>query len=233
MGVNLLMNRRRMAVSQPHLSVATGTAAMFQTAIQAPLVSCALAFDTAKTGLTIRHTGKNVLDCTSVTNSQWNMGGIPNTLLPNTTYTFSVQGDTVHKYRMYLSNNGTSGQFALHSGSLASGGEISFTTPSNTLSYPYIVLVGYTDGAGNDSIANIKPQVEFGSAATVYESYAGNKYTVSWTNSVAGTLNAVTGLLTVNGGGSVQLTPISMTAKKGINIIWADTGTATVRYYTY
>ena len=220
-------------MSQPHQATATGAVATFQTVMQAPLQSCAIAFNAAKTGLTIRHTGKNVLDCTNVTNSQWNIGGIPNTLLPSTTYTFSVQGDTVHKYRIYLSSNGTSGQSALHSGSLASGNEISFTTPSNTLNYPYIVLVGYTDGAGNDSIANIKPQVEFGSAATVYEPYAGNKYTVSWTNSVAGTLNVVTGLLTVNGGGSVQLTPIPMTAKKGINIIWADTGTATVRYYTY
>ena len=66
-----------------------------------------------------------------------------------------------------------------------------------------------------------------------FEPFVGDKYTLSWSSQAgsvsSGEINLTTGVLT-SGGNTYQLTPTAITAKSGVNNMWADTGDITVEY---
>lgn len=139
-------------------------------------------------GLTVEQAGKNLLDTSDTTHSAYNIGSIPNILKPNTTYTFSVNGSTTNKFRLYTAKSTAplSALTPLNRGYISkSDGAHTFTTPSTI--DDLLCLAGNRNSAGNESLANILPQVELGSTATTYEPYVGSTYPVSW-ESEAGTV---------------------------------------------
>lgn len=122
--------------------------------------------------------GKNLLDVSNMTHGSYNIGSIPNILEPNTTYTFSVNGDTSKTYRLFATtedfNTGVNYAISLNASYINKTSNLSFrtfTTPANIKDYSYLALAGNDSSAGNVPINDIKPQVELGSSATSYEPY--------------------------------------------------------------
>lgn len=122
--------------------------------------------------------GKNLLDVSNMTHGSYNIGSIPNILEPNTTYTFSVNGNTSKMYRLFATtedfNTGVNYAISLNASYINKTSNLSFrtfTTPANIKDYPYLALAGNDSSAGNVPINDIKPQVELGSSATSYEPY--------------------------------------------------------------
>ena len=81
--------------------------------------------------------GVNKLDTSNTTHSSYNIGNIPNTLQPSTTYTFGIWGTTSYKYKLYLgkSSGSTTAIVALNANYLASGESASFETPADMTEY--------------------------------------------------------------------------------------------------
>ena len=132
--------------------------------------------------------GKNYLNMAAASHNAWSFVNIPNTLKPNTEYTYSINGSTSYYYALYLADsNSTTRQLV---GNKTAGESGTFTTPADMSSEPYLCVAGSVSGAGNESIGNIKPQVELGSSKTAYEPYNDVLY--------EGTFEFVTGLLTAN-----------------------------------
>lgn len=132
--------------------------------------------------------GKNYLNMAVASHNAWSFVNIPNTLKPDTEYTYSINGSTSYYYALYLADsNSTTRQLV---GNKTAGESGTFTTPADMSSEPYLCVAGSVSGAGNESISNIKPQVELGSSKTAYEPYNDVLY--------EGTFEFVTGLLTAN-----------------------------------
>ena len=196
-----------------------------------------------RTGCTIRRTGKNLLDTSHVTHAAWSKHNIPNTLAPNTTYTFSVSGDTGYAYSLWLASDASrvGGTTVRLAGYFSNGGRGSFTTPADMSDYPYLLLGGTSLDAGYDTAAHF--QVELGAAATDYEPYREQAYTIDWSEEAGtvygGSLEVTTGVLTStldeNGDALAQpviyqLTPVEIATLLGDNVFSADTGAVTVTY---
>lgn len=234
-----LMQLRRRIIGQPHLEISSGISANFTAGIALPLSECRVLFNDTRTGLSIWHTGKNLFDVNSNTykngyflndqgNEQSSSGNAGYTtsftaVTPGTTYTFSgTITDSTTGFRIYYFNKNKN--WIKRSAWIAPPSPAyTFTTPNDC--YYIGFQYGYTAVDFNTF------QLEPGEAATPYEPYNGDMYAVSWQESVSGTFEAVTGILDVSGGDSIQLTPIPIIAQKGINNIWADAGTVAVRYY--
>ena len=156
------------------------------------------------TGVTVTMTGKNLLDVSNATHSAYNIGSIPNTLKEGLQYTFSINGATDKRYRLYLTNSDSplNAVVALNAAYILSGDSSTFTAP-NTEGYDLLCLAGSTNGAGNESLDNILPQLELGTTATEYVPYTGATYAVNFP-SEAGTVYG--GTLIVNSDGSGALT---------------------------
>ena len=118
--------------------------------------------------------GKNLLNMAVGTHNAWSFVNIPNNLKPNTQYTFSIQGTTSYTYTLYLGNSEQSTR-ALSS-AITAGGSSTFTTPDDMSTEPLLAVAGSTSGAGNEDLANIKPQVELGASKTSYEAYTSTVY---------------------------------------------------------
>lgn len=163
-----------------------------------------------RTGVTVERTGKNLLDASSVTHNAYNIGNIPNTLLPSTEYTFSINGVTGNRYKLYLAKSGAplTAVVALNSDYIPSpsGSFSTFTTPEDMSEYQLLCLAGNINGAGNEPISDILPQCEIGASSTIspYEPYVGASYPVVFPDSVGtvygGTVDVVSGVLTVTHG---------------------------------
>lgn len=150
---------------------------------------------TGRTGLSVYRTGKNLID---ITLSQHNVNTLKTNVfsLPKGTFAISV-GSSITLGGMYL-----------RSGSTLSAPVIAQIYNSNTLTvtlteaYSELILQLYK-GTGLP-VSDIEyVQIEAGSA-TAYESYNGNTYSSDWTSEAGtvygGTLDVVTGLLTVTHG---------------------------------
>ena len=146
-------------------------------------------------------TGKNLLDVSNATHNAWNIGSIPNKLLPNTQYTFSVNGNTNRGYSLYLAKSASplNGEVALGTGYVSAEGKATITTPADMSEYGMLCLAGSTSGAGNENISAVLPQVELGSTATSYEPYQADTYHTDLGQTVyGGTLDIVSGELVVD-----------------------------------
>lgn len=142
------------------------------------------------TSVTFGVLGKNYLNMAASTHNSWSFVNIPNTLSPNTQYTFSINGTTTYYYGLYLSDADSTTR-ALTSNITASE-SVTFTTPSDMSGEPYLVVAGSTSGAGDEPINSVKPQVELGSSKTAYEPYNETLY--------QGTYDFISGLLTAEWG---------------------------------
>lgn len=142
--------------------------------------------------------GKNVCDTSNYTSNKWNVFGIPNTLKPNTTYTFSINGSTSINYSLWLNNSQTTAQTGAQLTSYtASGGSKTFTTPSE-MTEEWLLLGGSSPATENIDIADLLPQIELGTTATDYEAFDGQTYTTTLGRTVyGGTLDVVSGELTL------------------------------------
>lgn len=238
--MDLMQLRRRTLMAQPHLESASGSVANFMAGLSLPLNECRVSFSENRTGLSIWHTGKNLFDVNSNTykngyflndqgNEQSSSGNAGYTtsftaVTPGTTYTFSgTISDSSAGWRIYYYNK-NKGWIKRSAWIAPPSPAYSFTTPNDC--YYIGFQYGYTV-VDFDTF-----QLEIGEVTTPYEPYNGDVYTVTWLESVSGTFEAVTGILNVPGGDPIQLTPIPMTAKKGINNIWTDAETVAVRYYS-
>ena len=118
---------------------------------------------------------KNLLNPKNISHNGYNIGKFPNVLQPNTSYTFSIHGNTQNLYRLYLSTTGLNGTVALNATYINNGTSVknykTFTTPADMSDYPYLCLCGNSNGDGNESFENILPQLELGSVETSYEPY--------------------------------------------------------------
>lgn len=112
---------------------------------------------------------KNLLNIAAGTHNHWSFVNIPNTLKNGTTYTFSIQGTTGYTYTLYL-GNGTQSTRALSTG-ITAGQSATFTTPYDMTAEPLLCLAGSVEGAGDEKIEDIKPQVEMGLSKTDYEPF--------------------------------------------------------------
>lgn len=131
--------------------------------------------------------GKNKLNTTNITHNNYNFGGIPNTLSPNTIYTYSINGSPTYKYRLYLSTGDNAGTVALNSSYLSGGQNATFITPSDISNYQELVLAGNANEAGNEDFSTLSAMIELGSTATTYEPYD-PKHTVygGWVDLITG-----------------------------------------------
>ena len=128
--------------------------------------------------------GKNKLDTSNTTHNNYNIGSIPNTLLTNTTYTFSVNGTTAYKYKLWLAKavDPLTAIVNLSGGSnIGAGQSATFTTPADMSEYTSLCIAGASNGAGNESISNILLMVELGSPATSYAPYSNICPITGWT----------------------------------------------------
>ena len=121
--------------------------------------------------------GKNLLDTSNVTGAGWNIYGIPNTLKPNTKYTFSIQGTTSFNYGLFTTSGvGSQTTITRLASYQSAGNSVTFTTPADMSNEKGLLLGGNGTGAGNESIDVIKPQIELGETKTDYEPYNGDTY---------------------------------------------------------
>ena len=124
--------------------------------------------------------GKNILDTSNVTSAGWNIYGIPNTLKPNTKYTFSIQGTTSFNYALFTTSGTDSSTTITRLASYQSAGNsVTFTTPADMSNELGLLLGGSATGAGNESIDVIKPQIELGETKTDYEPYQSQTYPIN------------------------------------------------------
>ncbi|MBQ9392386.1 MAG: hypothetical protein IJU18_00140 [Oscillospiraceae bacterium] len=152
------------------------------------------------TGATVTRTGKNLLDLSNVKLGSWNKWNIPNTLKPNTTYTYSVSNAT-YAYGLFMTynhtetGNGTSIRLVGY----IKNNSVTFTTPANVGDYPWLILGGTSGNAGH---ADADFQLELGSTATDYELYQGETYSITFPAGAGtvygGTLDVTNGVLTVD-----------------------------------
>ena len=116
---------------------------------------------------------KNKLDVSVVGHNAWSITNIKNLLISNTEYTFSINGTTSYEYSLWLGDeNGSTRKLA---GPIGTGESVTFTTPVMTESY--LNLSG-DEGAGNESLDNILPQVEIGEKTSYVERVDENIYPV-------------------------------------------------------
>ena len=116
---------------------------------------------------------KNKLDVSVVGHNAWSITNIKNLLISNTEYTFSINGTTSYEYSLWLGDeNGSTRKLA---GPIGAGESVTFTTPVMTESY--LNLSG-DEGAGNESLDNILPQVEIGEKTSYVERVNENIYPV-------------------------------------------------------
>ena len=157
------------------------------------------------TGLKVYGTGKNLLDVSNATHSNYNIGNIPNILRPNTQYTYSINGDTTNGYRLYLAKSSSPLTAAVILSATYNTGGMSdaFTTPADMSEYDMLCLAGNSSSAGGEDLSNILPQIELGSTATSYEAFSGTTLPVSW-QSEAGTVYA--GYLSIDKDGNTTVT---------------------------
>lgn len=125
-------------------------------------------------GVEVKQSGKNLLDESLMKNATYNKWGWNNILKPNTTYTWSVFGESTFRYGLQL---GSSYEAAPQPNKrlityIAPGNSGQFTTPSDMSEYPYIYIAGNGSGAG--LITTVKFKLELGSTATSYEPYQGS-----------------------------------------------------------
>ena len=92
---------------------------------------------------------------TPVTHNDWAITFDNEFLEPNTTYTFTINGNTAYKYALYLGNSG--GATELLAEAIGAGERITFTTPA-TIDVPYLNLSG-EEGAGNENLNSILPRL--------------------------------------------------------------------------
>ena len=169
-------------------------------------------------GVKVTRTGKNVLDLSNVKLGTWNKWDIPNTLKPNTTYTYSVSNAT-YAYGLFMTSNHTEtgDGVSVRLVTYISNNSVTFTTPANVGDYPWLILGG---GNGNAGHADANFQIELGSTATDFEPYQGQIYSIS-IPSEAGTVYG--GELTVNEDGTGQLVVDMASADLG-TLAWEYSG---------
>jgi hypothetical protein len=124
---------------------------------------------------------KNVLDTSNTKTSGWNIYGIPNTLKPNTKYTFSIQGTTNYSYSLFTTRDTNSSTTItwLARYYINGGNSVTFTTPADMSNELGLLLGGGQSGASSESIENIKPQIEFGEVKTDYEEHKEQTYPIN------------------------------------------------------
>lgn len=123
----------------------------------------------------VERCGENLLNISQLKPVGYNLGG-SNTLKPNTTYTFKPVSCGEIAFSVILANNIISGQADRQiqlTSYIAEGKSETFTTPSNTDSYEFLLLAG-----GKDGIGQIYPNVQFmlvpsTTAPTTYTPYTG------------------------------------------------------------
>lgn len=137
----------------------------------------ALIIDGAESA-TVTRTGKNLLDVSNTTHSSYNIGSIPNTLCPNTEYTYSINGTTTAKYRLYLAKSSAPlrAVIPLTNNYDTSGEHDTFKTPADMSECDALVLAGDSSAAGSVPLSDILPQVELGSTTSAYEPYQGDTF---------------------------------------------------------
>ncbi|MBQ1777875.1 MAG: hypothetical protein IIZ93_06935 [Acidaminococcaceae bacterium] len=214
----------------PQTETLSGNLVTFSTGKTRFLKHCTVAFSGAgRTGLTITHTGKNLFDKTTGIDLQSNNirvarnegKGVPFLLRSGITYTFSC--NSASQVGRILLQVPFSGDTIDQSG-------------INVYSYTYTPSADISVGI-NFFWSNGRPddatdiQIEVGSEATAFEAYEGTKNTVTWPDTVtSGTFDAVSGMLSVTGGGTIQIDPVQISTFSGINNVWSDTGEITVTY---
>lgn len=116
---------------------------------------------------------KNLLNTNgTIGHNNYNFCGFPNTLRPNTTYTFSISGATTYAYGLFLATSDTvaTSTTSKLANYITSGNALTFTTPA-AMEEQWLIIAGGASGAGNVSLSDVLPQVELGSTATPYEPY--------------------------------------------------------------
>ena len=146
--------------------------------------------------------------------------------IPAGTYYFDigyVSGKTFHV--PFVRFSGVNGQTY----DLGSGGTITLPVAASINSIRDSVSNTFSSSA-SDYV--IKPKITLISSQA-WEAWSGDAYTVSWSSQAGsvtdGEINLTTGVLT-SGGNTYQLTPTAITAKSGVNTVWADTGDVSVTY---
>ncbi|MBO4853948.1 MAG: hypothetical protein J5482_02230 [Oscillospiraceae bacterium] len=198
-----------------------------------------------QTSCTINRAKKNLLPVNEVSFTGVTDDYISVPPIPAGTYTFSAlvtssDTDDTKSLIRFLDIN----QNALASVALIRDERASATVVlPDALAYIQFFASGERSTSAGDTATFSDIQLELGSAATDYESYNGQEYTVDWLEEVGtvygGTLNITTGELmsTLDENGdpltepmTYQLAPAEITTLLGDNRIWADTGDVTVIY---
>lgn len=112
-------------------------------------------------------------------------------------------------------------------------------TLSNDFRVAYLIIQNSTTGSVWE--ASVSMQVELGSAATEYEPYNSDTYTITLpADFYGGTVNLEAGTVTSRYAADgtelaepvvTEIDPISIPILAGVNNVWADVGTVTVSYY--
>lgn len=204
------MAKRRLELNTPHIETLSSSLITFNTDMQAPLKKAKFYFTPIQTGsgdpgptnirsignysnISICHTGKNLINIndTLEKRTDYNIIGFNNHLLPNTTYTFSINGTTNYTYG--LGSKTPSDQTSLQSVALTetfpqSGEYETFTTPN--IIYDKLYLMG-SYGGGLEDLNNVLPQIEVGTIKTNYEAYNGEVINVNCEEAYRGYIDLV------------------------------------------
>lgn len=160
------------------------------------------------TGANVVRCGGNILDTSDFTHNAYNIGSIPNNLVPNAQYTWAIKGTTTYQYRLYLAKSGTpqTADVPLNAGYIGQGSVQTFTAPADMTDYDLLCIAGNRNGAGNESMDAILPMLSGGSvsASVPYEPYTADTYSVTWESEAGtvygGSVDLVSGVLTVTHG---------------------------------
>ena len=146
--------------------------------------------------VSVTRCGKNLLDLGDAYVHGYNITGIPNFLIPNTTYSYMVSKSNGIAFAVYITNNVVSNNADKRlrlTGYVEEGATQTFTTPADMKEYPYLVLAGLRSGIV-DIFPAVEFQIELGSAPTTYEPYTGNTYDIALPETVyGGEVDAVSG----------------------------------------
>ena len=254
MGVNLLENRRRLIMTNIIPATVTGGVAQF-TAVPEPLKALTVNLGYKAGGWSQVHVtrcGKNLLEM-----SRCHTGYIKG---DGSIYPYSDPYEFVaHQIpvlvgeRLTMSANQTIGvsygRYAMTGGyaGAVSGGQVtSMATNAEANDYQLrfnVTPKPNTEHASLDDYLAIEPQVETGTQATAYEAYHGDTWTVTLPAGMyGGTVDLISGqvaILYAQDGTPLaepvmsSITPQPVTALQGLNSVYCDCGSVTVRYWMH
>lgn len=245
------------AMGQPHIAtVQSGNTenstqiAHFQTDMDTPLPGLTVTLPykaSGYTGLTLTACGKNLLRPKPGYGTE-TISGVAYAVADDYSITANGKATAVStylisnayklplgKYRVsILTSTGSSGTYhayfnstdwGVYGDDYGSGVDLTIREASinRILVYRIEVASGYT--ANN---LKFEPSVNL-LGDTGYEKYSGQEYTVTFPSITSGTVDLLAG--TVNG--VTAFTPISVTAKTGVNNLWSDAGTVSIKYWTH